>query len=1430
MLSPKLTPTRFCVALGTWLFLNNCICLAGGGGDLVISEFSAASDGSFPDEDGDASDWIELRNASTTAVSLGGYFLTDTTMNLRQWELPDIDLQAGALLLVFASGKDRAVAGAELHTNFSLSDGGEYLGLIAPDGTTVACDFDPEFPRQFRGISYGSTNAQATVPQTFIETPAAARWFVPTSDIGDTWRDTGFDDNSWGSAETGIGFGSGYESFIGTDGNISGDMQGINEGVYIRLPFQVDAPFAVESLELSILFEDGFIAYLNSDEIASENVPADVTFDSPATEGLEVLIGQQPNTYTLDFAGKLEAGENILAIHLLNQLSGSSDVLVVPELHGELSSGGALISGYFSTPTPGAPNGTIDFSDYVRDTLFDVDRGFFDAPVDLTISCPTPGATLVYTTDGNSPTLSNGISVPPADGSTPPSVTLNIPGTTVVRAAAFKDGLRPTNIDTQTYLFLEDVLDQSDTPLPGYPLPWLSRSGEIGGDYGMDPDIVGPVYSREELKDALVSLPTISIVTDIANLFDRQTGIQVNPQDAGIDSERPVSVEFLGFEDGAAIQNDAGMRMNGNASRSPTRPKHNFRIIYRNSYGDGRLNYPLFGADAPTERFNQFVLRGGNGNAWIHPSASVYNNAMYIRDQWFRDAHTEMGYPEALQREVHVYFNGLYWGMHHLFERIEEEWTAERFGGEDDDWEGFRIVAGNRIEIIKGTPAEEAARLLDSWDTIVQAASAQDLATVEEFLDLDAFIDYLLLNFHAANNDWDGNNVRAMRRINPPGKYMFFCHDAERAGFNVPGSITFNVTGKNTTGAPTGINTSLRSHPEYAIRFADRAYKHLFNGGALTSENGIAQWSARADAIREAMKAESARWGDFRGSNPPRTLIQWEAALQREYNDWFPFRTPVTISQLRSRGLYPDIDPPNFSQHGGMVADGFELVIDNEEGTIYYTTDGSDPRLPGGGITPEATAISGSTVEFTTFDFGVEWKYEDSGTDLGTGWRTSEFDDNGWSSGPAPLGYGSVDNTPIATPVNLPRHVTSYFRREFEVVDANLIIESSVRIIVDGGAAVYLNGTEIARDDMPTGTIGFSTLSTSEVNEGSIASYSFDQTLLVEGTNTLAIEVHQGSTGSSDMAIDLSLGGIRLNDSDSPLPITATTTVRARSLSGTEWSALAEATFLTGTAAAAANLVVSEIHYNPSETQGKLAEFIELMNISTAPLDLAGVTFSQGIDFAFGAQATLAPGQRGLLVADPAAFEAAYGLGLPIMGTYSGRLDNGGERLTLLADGGAIIQSFRYNDQAPWPTEADGVGFSLVLVSPQSTPDHDLPQSWRASAATGGNPSTSDATTFTGDPETDLLSYALGADPNTIGIQTIDGVPVFEFPRAVAADDIDYAVELSDDLSTWHRGEAIFAGQSPRDGTFSINRWAIPLEDDTQRRFARLVITLREVP
>ena len=856
----------------------------GDGPPLVINEFSADSDGSFLDEDGDDSDWIELRNSGDSTISTDGYFLTDNPDDPMQWRLPAIDLPPGGLLLVFASAKDRAIAGSELHTNFSLSSNGEYLALFAPDGTTAVCEFAPAYPRQFFGLSYGtSTAGGGATAKDYVVTPAAATYFIPTAEIGDTWRDPGFDDSTWATAETGLGFGFGYDIYLGAGGDLSA-MRGVNASAYIRIPFNVDTPAGVQSMQLSMLFEDGFVAYINGEEIASENAPGVLAFNSGATACGEVEPDTEPTLYTIDFAGKLVAGENILGIQLLNRNSGSSDILVVPELRGQENSG-ELITGYMETPTPGTANTPIDYTDYVRDTNFDVDRGFFDAPFDVTIACPTPGATLVYTTDANSPTLTNGTVVSPPDALTPPTATITISGTTIVRAAAFKTGLRPTNIDTQTYLFLEDVLDQPDNP-PGYPATWVTRSGAAhpapGADYGMDPEVIGPIYSRDEMKDSLRSLPTISIVTDIDNLFDQQIGIQMNPQDAGPASERPISVELIEFEDGPDLQLDAGMRMNGNASRSPSRPKHNFRVIHRNVYGPGQLNYPLFGADAATTRFNQYILRGGNGNSWIHPSDFVYNSGMYIRDQWFRDAHTAMGHPEALQREVHVYFNGLYWGMHHLFERIEEEWTAERFGGEEDDWEGFRIVAGNRIEIIKGTPEEEARGILDSWRATVDAALAGDFEAFKEYIDLDAYIDYMLLNFHAANNDWDQNNVRAMRRVNPPGKYMFFCHDAERAGFNINASagVNFDVTGKNTSNAPTAINTALRTHPEYAIHFADRAHKHLFNGGALTPENGIAQWSARADGIREAMKAESARWGDYR-PGAVRTLVQWESSLRR---------------------------------------------------------------------------------------------------------------------------------------------------------------------------------------------------------------------------------------------------------------------------------------------------------------------------------------------------------------------------------------------------------------------------------------------------------------------------------------------------------------------------------------------------------------------
>src|SRR5688572_6330435 len=104
--------------------------------DPVISEFMADNAGYLADEDGQFMDWIEVFNPGPGAVNLLNWSLTDESGNLVKWKFPSHTLNAGQTVVVFASGKDRATAGSQLHTNFLLNDAGEYLALVKPDGTT----------------------------------------------------------------------------------------------------------------------------------------------------------------------------------------------------------------------------------------------------------------------------------------------------------------------------------------------------------------------------------------------------------------------------------------------------------------------------------------------------------------------------------------------------------------------------------------------------------------------------------------------------------------------------------------------------------------------------------------------------------------------------------------------------------------------------------------------------------------------------------------------------------------------------------------------------------------------------------------------------------------------------------------------------------------------------------------------------------------------------------------------------------------------------------------------------------------------------------------------------------------------------------------------------------------------------------------------
>lgn len=591
---------------------------------------------------------------------------------------------------------------------------------------------------------------------------------------------------------------------------------------------------------------------------------------------------------------------------------------------------------YQTEPSPAAESLT-GIAEIVSTPTVSVAAGYFQSEFEVEVSSTEPGALVRFTTDGSEPTLESGNEYQGA---------LSITRTTTLRTRAFLDGKLPSDTTTSSYLFLDNVLTQPDAP-DGFPATW-GRAG--AADYGIDPRIATDTdsqYYDPDLRDALQSHDAISIVTDLEHLFDRTTGIYANPQSQGFAWERPASMELFTSDGNLEVQLDAGLRIQGGASRNPNRPKHNMRLLFKELYGPSKLEYPLF-ADGDVERFDTIIFRGGNGDSWFHPNSTQQNDAQYIRDQWHRDLQKDMGHLHVAQRYIHLYINGLYWGFYHIFEKPNASFFSERFGGKEDDYDVIQhaggTVDGNR----------------DAWNDLI-AAARDGLENDEPFervaadVNLPSFIDYLLINFYSGNVDWDQNNWFGGRQ-RAGGEWNFFTWDAERT-FLGPRDNRVTAFNRN---QPTELHREMSANTEYRMMFADHVHRHFFNDGLLTPQQVDARWSKFADEIELPLTAESARWGDNKRRSRPYTPDnEWKAELEYLKTRWFPGRTELVLDQLRRRDLYPDIVAPSFSQHGGEIPEnGLTVTMDAPDGTIYFTTDGSDPRLQGGEVRPDANEFT----------------------------------------------------------------------------------------------------------------------------------------------------------------------------------------------------------------------------------------------------------------------------------------------------------------------------------------------------------------------------------------------------------------------------------------------------------------------------------------
>ncbi|MEM7234192.1 MAG: LamG-like jellyroll fold domain-containing protein, partial [Planctomycetota bacterium] len=525
--------------------------------------------------------------------------------------------------------------------------------------------------------------------------------------------------------------------------------------VYFRYEFDVADASAVDFLRLDVQYDDGFAAWLNGVVVASRNAPLTLRYDSSATQDRPDGDALVPELIALSgAAAALRTGRNVLAIQGLNSSRTDSNYLFATTLEADSVEVGTEL-GYFPEPSPGEANG-VPLRGFVADTQFSVDRGFFDDPFEVEVTSETEGAIVRYTLDGTAPTLSHGATY---------SAPLSLSRTTTLRAAAFLDDHVPSNVDTQTYIFIETALTQPTLP-NGFPRQWSVDSrcsnppggGKCTVDYAMDPNVVDSANDRDRMIDALESIPSLSIVAAPEDLFDTETGIYSNSLERGQAWERPGSIEFFDTNDGSLFQYDVGLRMQGGASRRPwTTPKHSFRLLFRSEYGPPRLDYPWFDSDE-SPGFDTVVVRAGFNDAWTIRARDQREPALYMRDQFVRDSQRAMGQPSASGRFVHLWLNGLYWGLYNPSERPDEDFLSTYLGGDSEDWDVITHIGG---ELKAGT--------IDAWSAMF-AVAARGLNTpasydeIRRWLDVESLADYMLLNVYVGTLDWPQNNWYAARK------------------------------------------------------------------------------------------------------------------------------------------------------------------------------------------------------------------------------------------------------------------------------------------------------------------------------------------------------------------------------------------------------------------------------------------------------------------------------------------------------------------------------------------------------------------------------------------------------------------------------------------------------------------------------------------
>ncbi len=870
-----------------------------------ITEFMAINDETIIDDDDDRSDWIELHNPTLQPVNLDGWYLLDST---DKWRFPNITLYPNSYLVVFASEKDRRQLGAPLHTNFRLSGAGEYLALLDPQNNVVT-EFPSGYPQQHADVSYGLGHV-AAVEVTLLPLGNPATAFIPTDDsLGSSWRELDFDDTGWLSGTTGVGYD--YQGLIGLDVR---DMRYVNETVYIRIPFEMDEIPEFDLLILRLQFEDGMIAYLNGQRIAGESDPEDPTWNSAALANRDDSIAV--DYLDIDVSSSrdlLRVGKNVLAFHGLNYRLSSSDLLVRPQLVAVIQPEGPEAYGFTESPTPGAPNRPA-FPGIACAVQFSLPSQTFTDSITVELTLPeeaSPAAEIRYTLDGSVPMESSPVSINP----------LTISSTTQVRARVFEPSLAVGPVVSETYVRLNSDLLTFSSNLP---LVMLENFGSGWMSQSVYQSVSMMIFEEGTGRSSLTAAPDLST----------RAGIKIRGSSTAGRPKPSLSVEAWNESDDD--KNISPLGMDAESDWVLWGP-YNFDLaLMRNP-----LIYELsnqVGRYATRGRFVEVFLNTGGGNL----SYADYFGVYVLMEKISRDedrVDVERLFPEH-DREP-----GVTGGYMFKVDRRDPGDSGFSAAGQG----ALCYVYPKEVDIERPERDPQQQYVLDFFNEFGSALNGAQYKDPQlgyaKYIDVDSWVDHHLLNVIAVNVD-------AFRLSG----YMF----KKRGKRLEMGPIwDFDRSMGSTDGRDAnprvwrggGDGTDFFHYPwwdrlfqdiDFFQKLIDRWQELKRRQFSITNIHSVI--NSMADEVREAQVRDLARWGQ----TPRFGGFQGEVDHLKQ---WLADRVNFMDSQF--------VSPPFFDSEGGHITPGFTLTMSAPSGEIYYTLDGSDPRLPQAQISSTAQVYQG---------------------------------------------------------------------------------------------------------------------------------------------------------------------------------------------------------------------------------------------------------------------------------------------------------------------------------------------------------------------------------------------------------------------------------------------------------------------------------------